>query len=71
MHYFFLGHPVSLPSHYSISWLSNDSLMLEEDKIRWVTYDGRKPLDDDLKCGILSSLAIYLDNKCQVSELCI
>ena len=43
--------------------------MLEEDKIRWVTYDGRKPLDDDLKCGILSSLAIYLDNQCQVSVL--
>ena len=49
-----------------MSLLSKDSLTLEEANIRWQTYDGRKPVDDDLGCGMFSLLASQLGLGCQV-----
>ena len=53
-------------SRPSVSLLSKDSLTLEEANIRWQTYDGRKPVDDDLGCGMFSLLASQLGLGCQV-----
>ena len=43
------------------------TLALEEDKIKWQTEGGEKPVDDDKHCGIFSTLARSLDIDCQYS----
>ena len=39
---------------------------MNESLIRWMTLDGNKPVAQDLKCGIFSGLAKYLNLQCQV-----
>ena len=52
---------------FSLPW-SNKSLSLNESLIQWMTSDGTKPVAQDLKCGIFSGLAIYLNIQCQVEK---
>ena len=52
---------------YSDDLRNPDNLTLQEEKIKWHTEDGEKPLDDDKNCGIFSSLARSLDIDCQYS----
>ena len=62
----FIFNTIIFSSRPSVSLLSKDSLTLEEANIRWQTYDGRKPVDDDLGCGMFSLLASQLGLGCQV-----
>ena len=63
----FIFNTIIFSSRPSVSLLSKDSLTLEEANIRWQTYDGRKPVDDDLGCGMFSLLASQLGLGCQVA----
>ena len=38
-----------------------------EQKIRWQTMEGGKPLDNPKECGILSSFATKFDIECQLA----
>ena len=56
------------PNYSASDDLGNpDTLTLEEEKIKWHTEHGEKPLDDDKHCGIFSGLARSLDIDCQYS----
>ena len=50
---------------------TNNSLTLNITKIRWRTRDGSKPRDDEIRCGLFSSIANYLNIQCQVDRLLI
>ena len=47
--------------------LVGNMIVWNETNLQWQTEDGVKPLDNPIKCGILSSFATNLDIKCQLA----
>ena len=42
-------------------------ILWKEENLKWATQDGRKPLDNPVECGILSSFATDMNIECQLA----
>jgi len=52
---------------YKPNYKNRSSLSWHNNRIRWKTKNGEKPIDEDRNCGILTPFAIILNLECQLT----
>ena len=47
--------------------INGNMIVWKEENLKWASQDGRKPLDNPVECGILSSFATDMNMECQLA----